>query len=87
VIQLQAEVLLRLVIEVEERERPLLRHSQSIEHMIAAVDSEVRFNSTSLFERHVGTGNAVELRLKMSVGKKQERERLLRRAVWRRCCE
>ena len=52
VVDLQAEVLLGLVVEVEEGKGALFGDAEGVEDVIAALDGEVGLESASFFERH-----------------------------------
>src|ERR1700722_20371146 len=84
VIKLQPQVLLGLVVEVEQRQRTLLRHTQRIEHMVAPIDRKVGLQRTRLLERHIRADDPVQLRLQMGIRQKEKRKRLLRMTWCRR---
>ena len=63
VIDLEAEVLLGLAVEIEELESALFGDAESVKDMVAAVDGEVCLDGAGLFEGHVGADGGVELGL------------------------
>jgi hypothetical protein len=72
VIDLEAEVLLSLAIEIEELESALLGDAESVKDMIAAVDSKVCLEGTGFLESHIGADDAVEFGLEMGVCDEEE---------------
>src|SRR5882724_6946926 len=74
VIDLQTQVLLRLLIEIEETQRPLLGNTQRVEDMVSTLDSEVGRYGAHLLERHIAALCCIELRLDMRVRQEDEVE-------------
>jgi hypothetical protein len=79
VVDLHAEVLFGLVVEVKQSKCTLPGNGERVEDMISAVDREVCLDRAGLLEGHVGADDAVELRLNMSVRDEEKREGFLRR--------
>jgi len=77
VVDLEAEVLLGLAIEIEELQGALLRDAEGVEDVVAAVDGEVGLDGAGLFEGHVGADDAVEFGLEVGVSDEEEGEGLL----------
>jgi hypothetical protein len=81
VVDLHAEVLLGLLVEVVERQRTLFRDGQRVEDVISALDGEVSPDAARFFEGHVRSLCRVQLRLDVGVGQEEKGERLrLRRS-------
>jgi hypothetical protein len=76
---LHAEVLLSLVVQIKQSKRTLPGNGERIEDMISAVNRKVRFDHAGLLESHIGANDAVEFRLQMSVRDEKKREGFLRR--------
>src|SRR5262249_47674201 len=74
VIDLQAQVLLGLVVEIVEADGALLCDGEGIEDMVTALDREVCLDAAHLMKRHPATLGRIELRLNVRVGKKDEVE-------------
>ena len=74
VVDLQAEILLRLLVEVKELHGAGLRNSERVEDMVAAVDGEVRLEASRMLHRHIGADSGVQLRLNVRVCKEEEGE-------------
>ena len=76
VVDLEAEVLLGLAVEIEEGEGALFGDAEGVEDVVATVDGEVGFDGAGLLEGHVGADGGVELRLQVGVGEEEEGEGL-----------
>ena len=83
---LEAEVLLSLVVEADELEGTGFGHGERVEDMVAALDGEVGADGAGLLHGERGAVNAVELRLKVAVGEEEERELLRGGRRWAELC-
>ncbi len=74
VMHLEAESLFGVPVEIEEAVGPFAIHGQRVEHMVSALQDEVRLDARRLLKGHCAAMGRIEFRLKVRVGDKEKVE-------------